>query len=344
MGGKLIMFSVEEIEEMLSKYDNEENMSVAENKENRKIDKSNKYITFRFVVSGNTVEIYDYKNPINVEFDRDYEIERGTGVDENGELVKREDNLYRARKNVRQIVWANLTPHTKLLTLTYAEIMLDMKKFKHDFQMFLQSMKRQGHKLQYIYVLERQLERGKREGNEGTIHAHLVVFNDEKIPLRVIKKAWQHGRTEIHILNGLRFVGDDGKYSKKEAVENAGAYICKYISKDSELEWGSRCYNCSVGLKRPYEYKFYSYYMGYGQYAVDDSSGINQLMSMLNVKYEMQKHIKYETNDMKLIENVVGYKQCEIMPGSLDRVQGFIKTFSSNKPLNDEEYIKGKRL
>ena len=333
------VFEASEFVEMLDGLDAEQI-----NEEKRVYGKSSsKYITFRFVVSGNTVEIYDYKNPINVEFDRDYEIERGSGADEDGELVKRLDSLYRARKTVRQIVWANLTRYTKLLTLTYAETMLDVQQFRRDFATFLKSMSRQGYKLQYIYVLERQLERGKREGNEGTIHAHLIVFNEEKIPLRVIKNAWKHGRTEVHILNGLRVQGKDGQYNRAEAVENAGAYICKYISKEANLEWGSRCYNCSVGLKRPFEYKFYSYHLGHGEYSVDDPAGLNELIQYLDVTYEMQKHIAFQTKDFNFVENTVGYRQCQIKPGQADAVHRFVMRYSDGRPLEDEYYIKGNR-
>ena len=61
--------------------------------------------------------------------------------------------------------------------------MLDVKQFRRDWQTFVQAMRRKGHDLRYLYVIERQKQRGLKEGNEGTIHAHVIVFNDEFIPM-----------------------------------------------------------------------------------------------------------------------------------------------------------------
>lgn len=199
----------------------------------------NTYITKKYVVSGNKVETLKYSVPIRCDFEREYTPEKGTGKDDG----KREDNLNRAKKNVRRIIWANKGPYTKFLTLTCADTCLDKKVFMRRFTTFKQAMKRNGYELKYLYVLERQKERGKKEGNEGSIHAHLVVFNDEIIPLDVLKKCWKWGGTNIHVLNELR--EENG-----EKVKDIGCYVSKYITKEAEHEWGSRCFNCSIGLPR----------------------------------------------------------------------------------------------
>lgn len=201
----------------------------------------NTYISKKYIVSGNKVESYDYSVPIKCDFKRDFKVIKGTKKEEG----KREDNLSRARANLKRTIWANMTPHTKFLTLTCADICLDKKVFMRRFQTFLQQMSRHGYKLRYVYVLERQLERGKKEGNEGTIHAHLVVFNDEKIPLDILNSCWHYGDTDIHVLNQLRKNG--------EKVRDIGCYVSKYITKEANQEWGSRCYNCSKGLCRAVE-------------------------------------------------------------------------------------------
>ncbi len=211
----------------------------------------NTYITDRVVLSGEKIEKLSYSVPIMCDFEREHTPKRDSANAENG---KREDNLSRARQTVRRIIWQNKTPHTKFLTLTCADICLDKTVFMRRLTTFFQAMKRQGYDLRYLYVLERQIERGKKEGNAGTIHAHIVVFNDEKIPLKVIKKAWKHGRTEIHILNELRYTKAQDGYKRGDKVRDVGAYVSKYITKEAALEWGSRCYNCSVGLDRPLEF------------------------------------------------------------------------------------------
>lgn len=181
------------------------------------------------------MEFYKYSIPIKCDFTRGKTLPK-IKPETNEEYVRRSDNLSRARQNVRRIVWANLTPHTKFLTLTTKENVTDVKKFRRMFTTFLQEMKRNGYNLSYLYVLERQ--------KRGAIHAHLVIFNDEKISLKVLKKCWHYGNENIHILNGL-------KYKSSESICDVGAYVCKYITKESVTEWGTRTYNCSKNLKRP---------------------------------------------------------------------------------------------
>ncbi len=195
----------------------------------------NNYISEKLVVSGSRMEFYKYSIPIKCDFERK-NISTKIKPETNEEYVRRSDNLSRARQNVRRIVWANLTPYTKFLTLTTKDNITDVKQFRRMFTTFLQAMKRNGYDLSYLYVLERQ--------KRGALHAHLVVFNDEKIPLKILKSCWKYGNENIHILNGL-------KYKSAENICDVGAYVCKYITKESVEEWGTRTYNCSKNLKRP---------------------------------------------------------------------------------------------
>ncbi len=191
------------------------------------------YVTEKCVISGNKIEFYRYSIPYKIDFEK-----RTSVVDLSSfiEKEKRIDNLSRARQSVRRLIWCNLTPHTKFLTLTTKENISDRKVFKRMFTTFLQQMKRYGYPLKYLYVLEYQ--------KRGALHAHLVVFNDEKIPLKILKKAWHYGRSDIKMLNGL-------KYGSNEKVNDVGAYVCKYITKDTVENLGEHCYECSQGLNRP---------------------------------------------------------------------------------------------
>ena len=196
----------------------------------------------RVVVSGDVVEVYKYSVPIPCGRTRDYEIVRDKSREEEGG-EKRTDSLYRSRMNIRRLIWANQGPYTKFLTLTYAETTLALKKVHRDVQTFVQSMKRKGFPLKYVYVLEHQRERGEKEGNEGCLHVHMVVFVDRFIPLDVLRSCWKHG-----------FVGIE----KIDNVRNLGAYVCKYITKDNLQEFGKRVYSCSLGLNRGREEVFYT--------------------------------------------------------------------------------------
>ena len=128
----------------------------------------------------NCIEIKTYSLPYKCG-SRDYEINKDKN-NANSEYIKRSDNLSRARKKIFSIVNANLTSHTKFLTLTCRENILDYSKIKRMFTTFVQAMKREGFKLRYLGVLEHQLERGKKNGDSGAYHIHLVIFNDEYIP------------------------------------------------------------------------------------------------------------------------------------------------------------------
>lgn len=161
---------------------------------------------------------------------------------------KRTDNLKRARDTVASYVYTNLTPYTKFLTLTTKDTVLDVPIFQRKLQTFIQAMKRKGYDLNYLYVYERQSERGKKEGNKGSLHVHMIIFNDEFIDMDVLKKCWSHGRVELKILNGLRCKND--KVSK-ELIKNPASYVCKYITKESVAEWNEKVFRCSKGLKKP---------------------------------------------------------------------------------------------
>ena len=161
---------------------------------------------------------------------------------------KRLDNLKRARDTVAQYVYTNLTPHTKFLTLTSAETVLDVPIFQRKLQTFFQAMKRNGFDLDYLYVYERQKRRGKKEGNAGSLHVHMIVFNDEYIPMEVLCKCWKHGSIDIKILNGLRY---NKNKKTDELIRNPASYVCKYITKESVAEWNEKVFRCSKGLKKP---------------------------------------------------------------------------------------------
>lgn len=163
---------------------------------------------------------------------------------------KRLDNLKRARDTVAQYVYTNLTPHTKFLTLTSAETILDVPVFQRKLQTFFQAMKRKGFDLDYIYVYERQKRRGKKEGNAGCLHVHIIVFNDEYIPMEVLTKAWPHGSVDIKIFNGLRY---NKNKATDELIRNPASYVCKYITKESVAEWNEKVFRTSKGLKKPIE-------------------------------------------------------------------------------------------
>ena len=236
------------------------------------------------------IDIKTYKVPYKCG-PRNYDIDRKKAKKEreenNIEYKKRSNNLGRARQRVFEIVNANVTPHTKFLTLTCRENILDYVKIKRMFTTFVQAMKREGYQLRYVGVLEHQINRGLKNGDKGAYHIHLVVFNNEKIPFELINKHWD-GFTDIHVLNGLR-------YGSEEKIRNVGAYVCKYITKEACTEYMSHVYFCSKGLLKPIKVSMPIVKLDNGEFVKDYSTKFYDTYSELLQHYKFNKnHYSYE--------------------------------------------------
>jgi len=219
------------------------------------------------VVSGDVVELYFYKVPIKCgKRDENKKSREEVVENEEKEIDKRNDNLLRARQSIRRIIWSNQSKYTKFVTLTYAQTVLDVKKVRRDITTFVQNMRRKGYDMKYLYVLENQRERGLKEDNAGCLHVHMILFIDKYIPYEDINKSWRKGQTDIKVI-------DD--------INNLGAYVCKYITKDNISDFGKRCYSCSLGLDRPSQERFYT--LGFSDTDVDFQP--EEVLQALNVTY-----------------------------------------------------------
>jgi hypothetical protein len=229
----------------------------------------------RVIRSGDVVEIYNYDNKVHYNYEK---IERHASIKEKTEnwAGKSEDSLRRSRREIRRVIWCNLNRHSKFLTLTYAENMQDLEKFYYDWKMFTKSMSRKGYKLDYLYVLEYQ--------ERGAIHAHVIIFNDEYIPWETITDCWKHGVIDIH---------------KIRDIGNLGAYVCKYLTKETLSEYNSKSYHCSQGLKRPIERKI----------TLEESAN---LLQELFAKGEVVYSSKYDVLVNDIVTNKVEYSQIKM--------------------------------
>jgi hypothetical protein len=208
---------------------------------------------------------------------------------------KRYDNINRARDTVSSLIYCNLTPHTKFLTLTTSTPVLDVSLFMRKLTTFFQYMRRHSYDLDYLYVLERQLRRGKKESNSGSLHAHIVIFNDEIIPIDLLRKAWPHGFVKINVLNGLRCSDSS---STPEAINNLASYVCKYITKESVAEWNEKCFRTSKGLKRPIETLGKGYLTPRSYYRSEECEALRQtLFEDFTCIYNSCKKAEYTTSE-----------------------------------------------
>ena len=225
----------------------------------------------KIVRSGKAVEAYIYSNAIKVGHERKHDVCKRKAKDyidleELEELEKRSDNLYRARQTVRRLIWANQGNFSKFITLTCRETELDRKRVQRYITTFVQALRRKDYEMLYLYVLEHQKERGDKEGNEGCLHVHMVLFNDTFLPIETLEKCWPHGFVYINAIDDVR---------------DLGAYVCKYITKENSAEFGAHVYGVSRGLKRPEVERFYT--EGFS----DSMTGIfpKKILKNLNVSY-----------------------------------------------------------
>ncbi len=236
----------------------------------------------KVIISGDIVEVYEYLIPISVE-KRDYEIIKGSRE----EAEKRVDNLNRARAEIRRYIWQNITPYSKFITLTYKDTCLDYEKLTYDFKQFIKRMNRAGYKkLKWLYVTEHQKERGKKEGNDGSLHIHCVLFYDDYIPFEIINKCWGLGGTDIHRIDNLN---------------NVGAYVCKYLTKDEFCLFEKNSYHISRSLEKSQELCHDSY-MSEPEFAQD-------ILQKTDFYYSSTSNYSYTAFDGSEFQNSIIYKQ-----------------------------------
>lgn len=185
----------------------------------------------KIVISGNVIEYYRYLKPLNVE-PREHDIEKNRETSEG----KRDRNLYRARADLRRAIWCNQTKYTKFVTLTYKDTELDQDNVIYDYKQFIKKLRRREFIVPYVYVIEHQKKRGIKEGNAGSLHIHSLLFTDEFISADIINTCWGLGNTDIHSLKD---------------VNNLGAYVCKYLTKEEFDLYHKHSYHLSRGLKKP---------------------------------------------------------------------------------------------
>lgn len=183
-------------------------------------------------MTGKIATIYKYNALLSDGWTREHNPKRSEG-----RTMANDQNLKRAKRNVHDLVNTNLTEYTKMLTLTYAKTCLDLEELNRDFKVFMQNLKRIGFSnIPYLAVVEHQVKRGKREKNAGSLHMHVLLFTDLFIPFDVLKQAWgNRGSVDIQAL---------------EQVENVGAYVSKYITKEGQIA-DKKSYRTSRNIKKP---------------------------------------------------------------------------------------------
>jgi len=143
---------------------------------------------------------------------------------------------------LRRIVNANVNQWgddvtSKFVTLTFRDNVNDLDEANREFRQFIKRLNyrvygRKCSELKYTAVVEFQ--------KRGAVHYHVIFYNLPYTKADVVEEVWGKGFIKINRI-------DD--------VDNVGAYICKYLSKDNDDERliGRKCYFNSRGLKKPTE-------------------------------------------------------------------------------------------
>jgi len=189
------------------------------------------------VISGDIVEVYEYKKAILQGYDiKEYHgCGRGFQATEEDKHINRKKTLQRARRDLRRLINCNIAEYSKFVTLTFREDVRNIRMANYDFKKFKQRLEtRIGHKLQYACVPDFT--------KEGRIHYHCVFFNLPYVKNKELRAIWRNGYVKIN---------------KIDNVDNVGAYVCKYMTKDKDDPrlLGQKMYFSSRGLKKPVEIK-----------------------------------------------------------------------------------------
>lgn len=237
----------------------------------------------KLIICGNYVEYIRYVTPISLE-KRNHKVNKNKDKFEG----KRFDNLSRARQTIRHLIWCNQGQYTKFVTLTYANAEFDIDKADYDFKQFIKKLRRRGYECPYLWISEHQKERGLKEGNEGSLHIHAVIFTDKYIPYDDINKCWGLGNTDIHSIKSIR---------------NLGAYVCKYLTKEEFEQYHKHSYHVSRGLKRPEIFATDGYV---GDYLKKELPG---LFDNIDIIYSGTSSYRYVEPDGTIHENSFIYQQ-----------------------------------
>jgi len=197
----------------------------------------------RLIVSGSTVELYQYGTPYS--YNHAPFPSRGMSSRTTHELeARRDDNLWLVRAQIRRLVDANVKRYgyePVFLTFTFAENITSVSVANKMFSDFIERLNyNYSTRFAYLTVVEFQ--------KRGAVHYHCIFFNmplhieENERKERVIAKLWGHGFVDIERVRSARRVGP---------------YVCKYLDKavhDERLR-GQKAYFTSRGLLRPRLYR-----------------------------------------------------------------------------------------
>lgn len=187
----------------------------------------------RAVISGGIIEIYHYDKAIISGYKCENKGRSAGSASPEMQKLNRQKTLEKASRDVRRLINTNMSDISKFVTLTFADNVKDLCYANSEFKNFVKRLSYKiGVKVSYVAVVEYQ--------KRGAIHYHCVMFNVPYISNRELAEIWGNGFVKINTIT---------------QVDNLGAYVSKYMTKDNDDERlkGKKCYMSSRGLQKPYE-------------------------------------------------------------------------------------------
>lgn len=243
----------------------------------------------KMICSGDIIEIYQYSNGVYKGVVSNNNGRKGDGNTSDEDKAKnREISLNRARRDLRRIINANVGQWgddvtCKFVTLTFKDNVTDLDTANYEFKKFIQRLNYEiyGKKCSYLkYTVVPEFQQ------RGAVHYHVIFYNLPYTKSNIIENVWGNGFIKIN---------------KIDDVDNVGAYICKYLTKDNgdDRLRGRKCYFNSRGLKKPIE-RYFDF---------DDLEGIKKSLpgQAMTYKSEFESEyvgkIIYEQYNLSILHN-----------------------------------------
>lgn len=200
------------------------------------------------IVSGNIIEFYRYQDTMFKGYENkktgggssddyyDSDGNRMTIDPDTGEMIpkkleSRARSNIRARNTIRRLALSNFSNKSKFITLTFGDHITDIKQANKYFTAFVKKMKKKQKEFKYLAVIEFT--------KAGRIHYHMLC-NMDYMKAKDIETMWGQGFIKINRITH---------------VDNIGAYVVKYMTKDDADERliGKKMYQRSRGMDEPKE-------------------------------------------------------------------------------------------
>ena len=192
----------------------------------------------KVVVSGKQVEVFKYKKQIWRDFKKNEN--NNTAQKEPKQLnafeqleIKQQKAIFslnRTKTEIRRLTNAN-PQLNKFMTLTFAKNITSLKEANYIFNQFVKRILYKYPNFEYLAVPEFQ--------KRGAVHYHLLC----RLPFMEI--------SELEYIWGQGFI----KINKIDEINNIGAYVCKYLSKDmfDDRTFGKKKFFHSQTLRKAIE-------------------------------------------------------------------------------------------